>query len=210
MAVLIVDDRPSIRRHHRLWLQAQARWSDGSIVECATLEQAVQAARSGPVEFVSLDLNLSPEHQGVDTLRRFLRESGVPPNKVFVITADSDNIDLIHECIALGVADVTNPGSAPWASPPQIFTDAQLAELQRQITTSISTVLSKTIEAEFRRLQEEQARRDALKQHEGILKAMKAVGGAICITAGGWVLTSAAPVAVKAIVASLMTGGKTQ
>lgn len=210
MAVLIVDDRPSIRRHHRLWLQAQAKWSDGSIVECATLDQAIQAARSGPVEFVSLDLNLGPSDRGVDTLRRFIRESGVPPNKVFVITADSDNIDLVHECIALGVADVTNPGSAPWASPPQIFTDAQLAELRQQIAASVGETLDKRIEAQFRRLHEEQIRLAEQKQAEGILKAMKATAGAVMIALGGWILTSAAPVALKAIVASLMTGGKSQ
>lgn len=209
VAVLIVDDRPNARRYHRLWLQAQAKWSDGAFIECATFQQAVDAARDNAVEFVILDLNLDANNRGVATLEKFLLESGVPARKVFVVTADSDNVELVAKCLALGVADVSNSGQAPWGTPPQIFNDAQLAELQRQISASIGAEITKKIETEFVRLQEEQARRDKLKQAEGIMTALRVVAGVLATALGGW-LMSFAPAAVKALLVSVLAGGKSQ
>jgi CheY-like chemotaxis protein len=213
MAVLIVDDRPNARRYHRLWLQAQAKWTDANFIECSTLEQAIGAVRENTVEFVILDLNLDATNRGVATLERFLHESGYPARKVFVVTADSDNVELVGACIRLGVADVSNAGQPPWASPPQAFTDGQIGELERRITDAIAKASLETkamIREELVNFHKEQAERDALKQHEGMLRAMKAVAGAVLFGLGSWILTSAAPVALKAVIASFMTGGKSQ
>lgn len=209
MAVLIVDDRPHARRYHRLWLQAQAKWADGAFIECESLDQAIAAARDNAIEFVILDLNLDKDHRGVATLERFLHESAVPAKKIFVVTADSDDADLVAACLALGVADVSNSGQAPWVSPPQIFSEAQLAELQRQIAASLGEEITKKIEKEFLRLQEEQAKRDKIKQAEGIMTALRVVAGVLATAVGTWLL-SFAPAAVKGVLLSLLSGGKSQ
>lgn len=190
-------------------MQAQAGWTDSQFIECATLDKAVAAARDNSIDFVILDLNLDTANRGVATLERFLRESGVPARKVFVVTADSDDIELVAKCLDLGVADVSNSGQAPWASPPQIFTEAQLVELQKQIAASIGAEITKKIETEFVRLQEEQARRDKLKQAEGIMTALRVVAGVLATALGGW-LMSFAPAAAKALLVSVLAGGKSQ
>jgi CheY-like chemotaxis protein len=210
MAVLIVDDLPTSRRIHRAWLKAGAAWRDDSFVECKSLDEAIAATRRNAVEMVILDLNLDSKDRGVATVKRFLKESGLPAELVYVVTADTSDTGLVQACRDLGVADVSNPGQSPWNTPPKIFTDEQLAELRAQIASAVGAALKPMIVAEFAVLQEEQARRDKLKQAEGILTAMKAVAGAVLFGLGSWILTSAAPVALKAVIASFMTGGKSQ
>lgn len=209
MAALIVNDRPSARKVQRLWLKAQARWRDESIVECATLDEAIQASREFPIDFVSLDLNLDEKDHGIATLERFLRESNVPARRIYVNTADSDNFALVRQCLDLGVADVNNPADDLWRQPPQIFSEAQLVELQRQIAASIGAEVAKKIESEFARLQAEQEQRDKLKQAEGIMTALRVVAGVLATALGTWLL-SFAPLAVKTLVLSLISGGKQQ
>lgn len=209
MAVLIVDDRPAGRAFHRRWLQAQAAWPDSAFLECRNLDQAILAANGVNVDMVVLDLNLDRTDFGIATLKRFLRETRVPATKIYVTTADSDNFELVSECEALGVADVSNASQPPWAQPPRDFSAAQLAELQRQISAEVSKVLSEKMAAEFAILTEEAEKRDKLKQAEGILIAMRVVAGVLATALGTWLL-SFAPLAVKALILSMISGGKSQ
>ena len=210
MAVLIVNDRPSARKVQRMWLQAQSPWRDEFFVECATLDEAIMAAREDTVNFVSLDLNLDEKDSGVATLERFLRETSVPAHRIYVSTADANDIAVVKRCLELGVADVNNPADDPWRRPPQIFSDAQLIELEKRISTSLDTALDKRIESIFVRLQEEQIKLSKLKQHEGMMTAMRAVLGFVIAGVGGWLVTTAGPAAVKAVAALLLTNGKSQ
>ncbi len=208
MAIIIADDLATARRFHRRWLQAQASWPDSAFIEASTLQAAIDAARDNDVDLVILDLHF-PEAQerGVETLRRFLRESGVPAKRIYVSTADSDNAELVAACLSLGVAEVSNSGQPSWSAPPQTCTSGQIEALDKRITDSVK----KIIREEFASLQREQAERDKLKQAEGILTALRVVAGVVAGALGTWLLNVAFPPAWKALIAGLMslaTGGK--
>lgn len=208
MAVLIADDLATARNYHKRWIQAQAGWPDSAFIEAETLDEAIVAAHEYDIDFVVLDLYfLGTNDRGIATLRRFLAESWVPAKKVYVSTADSDNADLVAECLALGVAEVSNSGQPSWDSPPKIFTAGQIEELDRRISGSVRVILRE----EYATLQREQAERDKLKQAEGILTALRVVSGVAAGALGTWLLNVAFPPAWKAMIlaiASWVTGGK--
>jgi DNA-binding NarL/FixJ family response regulator len=210
LAIIIVDDLASGRKFHRLGIQGQGNWPDSAFIECGTLDEGIEAARTNAVEFVVLDLHLrGGKEQGADTLRRFLRETNVSPTKIFVCTADSDDIDLVDACYALGVKEVSDSGQPPWAAPPQVFTVGQVDELDKRITASVKRILREELSV----IQKEQIERDKLKQAEGVMAAFKIVAGALVGALLAWLSSNPVYPTLKwaaSSMLSLFTGNKAQ
>lgn len=209
MAVLIADDLASGRKYHRALIRSHGSRPDSSFVEAATLDEAIQAVRDHEIEFVVLDLHFrnGPE-RGADTLKRFLAETRISPRKVYVCTADSDNSRLVEECLALGVAGVSNSGQPPWAEPPPTFTAGQADILNAMIKASEGRILDSTrsiIREEFAALQQEQVERDRIKRDQGIVTAMRVVAWAVAGALGTWALNALGPSLLKAV--TLVVGG---
>ena len=80
--VLILDDEPIARDLLRRYLSRR----EYEPVETATVDAAVDALRSGPVDAVILDYRLGEDRNGLDVLRQFRAEAPHAPAPVIMLT----------------------------------------------------------------------------------------------------------------------------
>jgi len=83
--VLIVDDHPVVRRGLRAMLEGE-EWVE-SVVEAATVDEAVRMAVSHKVQVVAMDIQL-PDGDGIEATRRIV--SLCPGVRVLIVTLYDD------------------------------------------------------------------------------------------------------------------------
>lgn len=92
--VVILDDESVARDLLRRYLLRR----EYEPVETATVDQAVQALRAGPVDAVILDVRLGEERNGLDVLRQFRREVPEAKAPVIILTgallSDQEEIEI--------------------------------------------------------------------------------------------------------------------
>lgn len=92
--VVILDDESIARDLLRRYLLKR----DYEPVEASTVDQAVQALRTGPVDAVILDVRLGEERNGLDVLRQFRREVPSAKAPVIILTgallSDEEEIEI--------------------------------------------------------------------------------------------------------------------
>lgn len=82
LRVVVLDDEPIARELLRRHLARH----DYQTVETATVDQAVAALRSGPVDAVILDVRLPEERDGLDVLRDLRKEAPLAGVPVIILT----------------------------------------------------------------------------------------------------------------------------
>lgn len=125
---LVVEDRRWVRDLKRKALVFRSNWELDDILEASTLAEAIELANRFDLVLVSLDLNLK-DSRGLETLQQFLAKTRVLPGRVYVVTADANDVALAEACEALQVAAVIYPGFEPWNAPGQ-FTSKQKEEIR--------------------------------------------------------------------------------
>lgn len=113
MNILIVDDHPMITEYLRE--VAGRAFAHAAVRIEANLEEALNAARTGPCDLVLLDLGL-PGHGGLDSLLCFRKQH--PQLRVAVVSADEDPAS-VRGAHAAGAA-----GYIPKTTKPQVVVSA--------------------------------------------------------------------------------------
>ena len=82
LRVIVLDDEPTARMLLRRYLSRHGY----ETVETSTVDMAVDAMRTGPVDAVILDVRLPEERTGLDVLRMLRRETPLTHVPVIILT----------------------------------------------------------------------------------------------------------------------------
>ncbi len=93
--VVVLDDEPSARNLLERFLKKRGY----EAIKAATVEEALQAFRLGPVAVI-LDVRLADERSGIDVLRMFRREMPEVKAPVIILTgailSDEEELEIVR------------------------------------------------------------------------------------------------------------------